>query len=241
MRTLNQFEQKVVNRIVNYHNLGILSNYASVIHHLLENKDIFLDYSTQTAELRADLQYYNAGSLVDIVEQITAELVTTVNLLDDLEKNGYVTTYLQAANNGQIRYGQLIVGNQYVSYQFVDPKLVNLLLNYSFKTILVGQPLIDYVNNGFQTHEQVSQKQNIRVAIISLVASVVFSGAGLYFSYKGLDNPPTQIEQKSIDQLSQPILTIDDQLEKIDNSIDDSKKEIIKVIKNDTLITKQIK
>ncbi|MEK0336495.1 MAG: hypothetical protein QQN41_03560, partial [Nitrosopumilus sp.] len=109
MRTLNQFERTIVNQIINYHNQGILSNYASAIDHLLDNKDIYLDYNARTVEVRADIQFYNAGNLVDVVEQITAELVTTVNLLNDLEKNGYVTTYLQAANNGQIRYGQLVV------------------------------------------------------------------------------------------------------------------------------------
>ncbi|MBO6793051.1 MAG: hypothetical protein JJ895_04015 [Balneolaceae bacterium] len=241
MRTLNQFERTIVNRIVNYHNQGILSNYASVIDHLLDNKDIYLDYNARTVEVRADVQFYNAGNLVDVVEQITAELVTTVNLLDDLEKNGYVTTYLQAANNGQIRYGQLVVGNQHIPYQFVDPDLVNMLLDCSFKTILVGQPLIDYVNNGFQTNDQVSQTRNIRIAVISLVASVIMSGAGLYFSYKGLDNSPTQIDQETIDKLTKPILTIDEQLDDIETSIDNSEKEIIKVLKEDTLKTRQLK
>ena len=62
--------------------------------------------------LKADVQFYNQGTLIDVVQQLTYELVTTVNLLQDLENNGYVTTFLQAPNNGQQRYGRLVVGNQ---------------------------------------------------------------------------------------------------------------------------------
>ncbi|MBD3798271.1 MAG: hypothetical protein IE887_11245 [Campylobacterales bacterium] len=241
MRTLNEFEKSIVGRISVYHNNGIVSNFASIIDHRLENIDIALDFTNRTVELKADIQFYNQGTLIDVVQQLTFELVTTVNLLKDLESNGYVTTFLQAQNAGQQRYGQLIQGNQSISYQFVDPDLVNLLLDYSFKSILVGQPLVDYVNNDFRTNEEVSQSRNLRIAVYSLVASVILSAIGLYFSNKGLEDKPVQLDKNSLKELTVPTENLNGQLDNIKQEIENSKSDIIEVIKQDTLKTIEIK
>ncbi|MGY8887091.1 MAG: hypothetical protein ACKVGT_09750 [Flavobacteriales bacterium] len=241
MRTLNEFEKSIVRRISDFHNKGIVSNYASIIDHRLQNIDITLDFTNRTVELKADVQFYNQGTLIDVVQQLTYELVTTVNLLQDLENNGYVTTFLQAPNNGQQRYGRLVVGNQSISYQFVDTDLVNLLFDYSFKSILVGQPLVDYVNNEFRTNEEVSQSRNLRIAVYSLIASVILSAIGLYFSYKGLEDKPVEIDKKSLKEFKVPIEKTNSQLEVIEQEITNSKTDIIQVIQQDTLKTIEIK
>lgn len=69
MRKFNSFEKSIIDRIVDYHKRGILSNYASIIDHLLQNKDIALDYNTRSAELHADVQYYQAGQLAGAERQ----------------------------------------------------------------------------------------------------------------------------------------------------------------------------
>lgn len=241
MRAFNEFEKSIVRRISDYHNNGIVSNYASIIDHRLENIDIALDFTNRTVELKADVQFHNQGTLIDVVQQLTYELVTTVNLLKDLENNGYVTTFLQAQNTGQQRYGQLVQGNQSITYQFVDPDLVNLLLDYSFKSILVGQPLVDYVNNDFRTNEEVSQSRNLRIAVYSLVASVILSAIGLYFSYKGLEDKPVQLDKNSLKELTVPTENLNIRLDNIEQEIENSKSDIIRVIKQDTLKTIEIK
>ena len=241
MRVLNEFEKSIVRRIFDYHNNGVVSTYASIIDHRLENIDIVLDFTNRKVELTADIRFYNQGTLINVVQQLTYELVTTVNLLKDLENNGYVTTFLQSENTNQQRYGQLVQSNQNISYQFVDLDLVNLLLDYSFKSILVGQPLVDYVNNDFRTNEEVSQSRNLRIAVYSLVASLILSAIGLYLSYKGLEDKPVQLDEKSLKELTIPTENLNGQLDNIKQEIENSKSDIIQVIKQDTLKTVVIK
>lgn len=81
----------------------------------LKDKDIALDFQNRTAELRADIQYFHQGQLISVAKEVTVELVTSVNLINDLEKNGYIVTLLEAKAEGQHRYGQLIQNNQYVT------------------------------------------------------------------------------------------------------------------------------
>ncbi len=234
MRAINNFERSIINRILQYHESGITPNIASVIDPLLHDKDIVLDYQNKSVELKADIQFYNQGNITDVVRQITAELVTTVNLLDYLEKNGYVTTYLESSTTGQQRFGQLVQGHNFVNYNFVDPKLIDLLLDYSLKTILVGQSLIDFAKDGYQSKEDLNNRRNIKIALISLIITATLSGIGLIFSYKSL--PPTTIDNKSIKALTEPVK----QQNKLDSIDKVNQSQLIEFLKKDTIKTRNI-
>jgi hypothetical protein len=225
MRKLNAFEKSIINRIVVYHKQGILSNYASIIDHLLQNKDIVLDYQNRTAELHADMQFYQEGQLATVIVEISIELAITTNLLRDLEQNGYVTTLLEVPINGQRRYGQLIEGNTFISYGFVDPRFVDLLLDYSFKSIIVGQSLLDFVKNGYQTNDEKTNKRKLIVAVVALVVSTILNLVSLSYNiYSRAEVKHSQRkaeESIKIDNLQYD--TIRGDLKELRNAIEESK------------------
>jgi hypothetical protein len=105
MREINNFEKDILRRIIHYHNNGIVSNVASILDHRLVNKDIFLDYQNNSAEIRADIQFYNQGTLIDEVRTLTLEIVTVVNLLKDLQNHSYVSLFLEAPLPNNINKG----------------------------------------------------------------------------------------------------------------------------------------
>lgn len=219
MRAVNNFEKSIINKILDFYERGITPNIASVIDPLLNNKDIVLDFEHEQVELRADIQYFNEGSITEVVQRITKELITTVNLLEYLEKDGYVATFQESNVESPFRYGQLVQGHQYVTYNFVDYKLKDLLLNYSLKSILVNQELIDFVKHGYQSKTDFSSRRSINIAVYSLIVTASLSLIGLIFNYISL--PPMTIDKKSIQEIVEPINKIYflDSLENEQNTI----------------------
>lgn len=231
MREINDFEKDLLRRIIHYHNNGIVSNVASILDHRLVNKDIFLDYQNNLTEIRADLQFYNQGTLIDEVRTLTIEIVSVVNLLKDLQNHSYVTLFFEAPLPNQIRYGQLVNGNTYVSATIHDPTVKTLLLNYSLKSILVGQPLIDFVNNDYRTNEQVQidnekaqtladsriNKRNLYIAVVALVISTLLSFWEIYNGTQEVKYGKMQVEQEQNVRLN------DTQQKSFEEKIEDTK------------------
>jgi hypothetical protein len=204
MRAINDFERAIIKRILDYSKRGDNPNIASVIHPLLRDKDIVLDFKNTAVELRLDSHVYNNDDISTIVQKITNELVITVNLLDYLEKNGYVVTYLDSNVVSPYSYGQLVLGNKFIKYDFVDLKLIDLLLNFSLKTILVSQELIDFVEKyGYQSRADYNTHISINIAVFSLIITALLSVIGLIFNYMSL--PPTKIDKQSIQKIVTPI------------------------------------
>lgn len=229
MRDLNKFEKDLLSRIVNYYKDGVTPNIASVIEPLLVDKDIFLDFENRKVELRVDERFFEKGNLVDIAREITLALVTLVNLINDLEKKGFLSVFLEGDHDKRERFGQLIVDNKHITYDFIDNKLVNLLLDYSLKSIIVNQSLINFVDRGFQTKEELSKRKKINIAVISIVITAALSIVGLVFSYISLH--PNSLDQETIILITEPI---HHQIE-LDSIGLENHRVIIGVIKSDTI------
>lgn len=194
MREINDFEKEILRRIIQYHNNEVVPNVASILDHRLVNKDIFLDYQNNSAEIRADKKIYTQGILIDELRTMTLEIVTVVNLLKDLQNHSYVSLFLEAPIPYNIRFGQLVNGNASVSVKIHDPTVKALLLDYSLKSILVGQALINFITNNYKTSEQVQtdnekkqalsdsriNKRNLYIAVGALVISTFLSFWEIY-------------------------------------------------------------
>jgi len=194
MREINDFEKDILRQIIHYHNRGIVPNIASILDPILVNKDIFLDHQNNLAEIRADIGFYNQGTLIDEVRTLILEIVTIMHLLKDLQNHSYVSLFLEAPIPKNIRYGQLVHGNDYVAATIHDPNVRTLLLDYSLKFILVGQPLIDFISNDYRTNERVQadnekaqalsdskiNKRNLYIAVFALVISTLLSFCEIY-------------------------------------------------------------
>ncbi|KAF2338029.1 hypothetical protein [Flavobacterium ginsenosidimutans] len=231
MREINNFEREILRRIIYYHNNGIVSNVASIIDYRLANKDIFLDYKNDLAEIRADMQFYNQGTLEDEVRILTLEIVTVVNLLKDLQNSSYVSLFLEAPLPIQIRYGQLVIGHAFVSATIHDPNIKSLLLDYSLKSILVGQPLVDFVDNDYKTNEQVQadreraqvisdskiNKRNLYIAVGALVISTILSFWEIHIGIQEVKYGKMQVEQEQNVKLN------DSQQKSLEDRLDSTK------------------
>lgn len=194
MRELNDFEKDILRRIIHFHNNGIILDFASALDHRLVDKAIYMDYRNFSVEIQADAALYTEGILIEQVRTLTAEIVVMVNLLKDLEDHGYLSLFLETGLPPTFRYGQLVHGNEYITAPIYDPNIKDKLLDYSLKSILVGQPLIEFVNNKFLTNAQVrdnqskaqmitdsrTNKRNLYIAVVALVISTLLSISQIY-------------------------------------------------------------
>ncbi len=201
---------------------------------MLANIDVALDYQNRSVDLRIDQAIHNGGILTETVRSLTAQMVTVVNLLEYLEKNGYVSTYYEAAPGQHERFGQLVQGNPFITYTLPDRKLTDLLLDNSLKSILVGQPLIEFVTDDFRTKDDKAYRTNVAIALITLVASVLIGLVSLCLNYKSL--PPTAIDQPSINQITAPMV----KAAQSDSAIKENTDRLLELLHHDTLSVRAV-
>ena len=241
MRHLNDFEKDIIRRIVYISNNIDNPNYASVIDHLLVDKEVVLNFTNRSVSVNTDIRFYQQDTLIEEVQKITLELVTTINLLEELEKFGYVLTFLEAKPNNPTIFGQFVRGNTPVQYDLVDERIINLLLDYSVKTIIVRPSLQAYVTNNFKTNEEIKEEQerisqavdlrinkrNLKIAMWALIISIVLGIYEIYLGHQEVKYGKMQVEQE------QDVKLNDRQLQDLTNKIESTSKQV-------ELTTKQI-
>ncbi|UZT98989.1 hypothetical protein ODZ84_05300 [Chryseobacterium fluminis] len=81
-----------------------------------------------------------------------------------MEKNGMLFLYQESQDEKNSRYGGLIARNQFIPSEIHDRDAVQLILEFSKKTIIINQAFRDYVENDFKTNEDVKHYQNMELA-----------------------------------------------------------------------------
>jgi hypothetical protein len=169
MRKLDLEEKQFLTEVVRHYQNGKLPCLADLVDNYLVSKDIQIAFNTKTAEVHFDQYVFlSNNNLPDYARQISWTLMKLVNLLKYLQDLGYLYLWKEANNNPIERYGQLVSGNPIISQNINDSHIAGLLVEYSFRTIILGQTLIEYVHNDYQTTEDLQFKENIKIANASL-------------------------------------------------------------------------
>lgn len=165
MITLSDLEKDFLKRIVDLSERTHDMFLGNLLDRDLQNIDVYLDRQGNIAEFRFDQQFFPADTdFVYKVREMSWTFMKLVKLLKYLESENYLYLYQESAPNNTSRFGQLIQSNPYISYQIYDPDIKRLLIDYSHRTIVVGQTVIDYVKNNYQTLEQIRHTENIHIA-----------------------------------------------------------------------------
>lgn len=200
MRTLNEFEQELVRRLMHANTIGI-PNLPAVLDRRLQHVELARTGPRQW-DMRFDTQQYQAQGLVDAVRGLARDLVSAVHLLRELEANGLVILYDESPFPNPASFGQLVQGSAFLSAPIQDARLNQLLDETAFSSILVNPGLIAYVREGFRMPEEVRadndlrmNRRNLRIAAWALILSV---GIGLWqvcLAYREVHYGKLQVEQ----------------------------------------------
>lgn len=166
MKKFDQDEKYIIFEIVKRWKNGQAVCLADIVDNFLVDIDVKLDYQNHTVELLFDQQkFLHLSSFTSIVTDKAWLLMRFVTLLKYLQKLEYIYLYQQGNIPTQpTRFGQLVQGSTPVTYNISDPIIIDFLLQYSYRTIVVGQILIDYVDNDYKTDEEIRHIENKRIA-----------------------------------------------------------------------------
>jgi hypothetical protein len=172
MISLSDKEKKFLKSIVSSVGKPDDVHFSDLVNDYLNNIDVYLDYKAQSAELQFDQQAYtNTTELAKTAKEISWTFLKFIKLLTYLEKENYLYLYKEPQIQANARYGLLPNKRSLVSYPIFDPEVKSLLLEYSYRTIVVGQTLVDFVAHDFKTTTEVRHHEATRMTEQSLKMS----------------------------------------------------------------------
>lgn len=181
MRTLSIEEKSFVSELVRITKISHNVFLANVVDRELNNTDVYLDYANNEMKYRFDQNLYNQNpnQFTDFAREFSWKMMRYINLLRDLEKEGMLFLFQESPNVNNSRFGRLANGNSYITSSINDQEAITSFLDYSKKTILINQSLIDFEENDFKTESDLKHiesikysKKNLKLADKSLKSSL---------------------------------------------------------------------
>lgn len=239
MRTLSEAEKNFTHELIRISSNSYNVFLSNIVDKELVNIDVYLDYHNNAIEYRFDKRMYdsNPNEFMNFTRDFSWKMVRYYNLLKDFERQNMLFLYQESPIQNNSRFGRLVDGNQHISSNLNDPDIIKLILEYTRKTIVINQSLLDYVNNDFKTQEDIKHiqgislsEENLKIAnesliiagkslkkanitiILTLLIFIIGTIVNVCVAFK--DSPPIKIDSIQL------------------NEIKSNQKEIIKALKN---------
>lgn len=166
MKTLVNEEKYLLKEIVTRWKRGQTVCLADILDKFLVDIDIKIDYNKNTVELLFDQEKISdLNRLPQLASEKAWLLMRFVLLIKYYQGLDYMFLYQESRLTDPVnRFGQLLQGRKTISYHLTDTTILNCVLDYSYKTIVIGQILIDFVENNFRTREQIRHEENLILA-----------------------------------------------------------------------------
>ncbi|MCJ7481576.1 MAG: hypothetical protein MUO31_01275 [Thermodesulfovibrionales bacterium] len=185
------------------------------------------------------------GEIEEKINTISKIIVTLINLLALLEREGYIQ-FFEEANiipNG-IGFGRIVKDEPYLSFEFPDKGVAKLFREYAFKQIIFTEEMIWFIQNSFITRDEKRHRQSMKLAWISIWISIIIGVAsiviGIISNYKTQTVILSKDQFDKIENRSEKIFavseTITKQISAIEKKLDQVEKKIVtkqpQIVKN---------
>ena len=197
MRKISKFEENLISQMTDKEWNGNL-NLPNLLDKYLKNVRIKILRDQQQVEILFEIQNKTPTEaetklILSRVNEINELIISTVNLINLLEKEGYIILFESASQiDNELVFGQGAVNLPSVRYTFPDNRTAELLVKYASPQIIITSELLEYRKVNFQTREEIRHFQNIRLAwigiSISIIATVFSLGFNLFDSLIKKDN-----------------------------------------------------
>jgi hypothetical protein len=193
MKTFDQFERTIIDKIVNNPILG--RNIINILDDYLEKTSVDINISTRTVDLKFEIQSTQPTHaekdwiINEKLPEIQVQIIQTLNLINYLEKNGFIITFKTTnVPQKQHQFGKGANNLGSIGYTFPDPKTNDLLIEYVDKEIMPSPDLAEFVTNKYQTKDDLrykNQKCATWIGIfISLIVGIFSICFGIYSIYQ---------------------------------------------------------
>jgi len=235
MRRLNKNEQDLCLRILNGD--GNNNYLGNLIDHKLNGVRISLTRNPPNVDLLFTIQNAmptdeEAEIVIDRVQEISVEILTVVNLINLLEKDGYIML-LQRTNqvdNNSI-FGRGIGNMPAITSHFADRKISELLIDYTTKEIFVTEEFRQFCKHNFVARDEQRFRRQILITTTALVVATLALVVNTVFNLLPKFTGGTKIKQEQIESIRTDLTKINSTLDKINNQAVQTSDKLIEELK----------
>jgi hypothetical protein len=131
-----------------------------------------------------------------------------------LEKEGYILLLQRATNiPNDSMFGGCIGNMPLVSYQFADPSVSDLLIEYVHKDIIVTEEFQRFCGQRFVSRDEQRFRRQIGITTSALVVAIAALLVNTFFNFLPKFTGGTKIKQEQIDTLANGLKSIEVKLE----------------------------
>lgn len=169
MRIFTKEEKEILKRI----NIGLSKNLLSIIDPWITGVSFQVDTSNNSVVFI----FENVSGLVlnERLLIIQSIVIQSVNLIKLFEDKGYIFTF-QNANQlpaNPFIFGQFSTGTTTITHQFTDKKIAQMFCDYSFKEIFVTPELNKFIEDGFNSREEVRANRQWKTTIVAISVAII--------------------------------------------------------------------
>lgn len=227
MKTFDQFEKNIIDKIVNNQRLG--RNIINILDDYLEKTRIDINITTRAVDLKFEIQGIQPTQtetnwiINEKLPELQVQIIQILNLINYLEKNGFITTFKTSnVPQTQHQFGKGAVNLGSIGYSFPDLKTNDLLIEYVDKEIMPSPDLAEFVTNKYQTKDDLRYKNQKSATWIGIVISIIvglFSiGFGIYSIYQSNSENEIVTKQEFDSMLNRHNSNQENLLKKLDNA-----------------------
>jgi hypothetical protein len=181
MREFDHFEKDVIRKLKECKENGRTINFLNLLANFLNGRGVEIKRSTKEGWIYFNVKkfaYYDAsinawipkGNLSTEVASATELVIKLIFLLDYLESKGLVFLYdFSHADNDLESFPEIQAGPSPIRLSITEKKVVELLIAFFHKEIVISQSIISLVNNKFLTKREIQHLETIAYANRSLI------------------------------------------------------------------------
>lgn len=230
MRILSIEEQDLCTRILtgsgqnNFIGNIIDHKLAGVCINIIKNpQNVFLEFTT-----RNQIPLEESEQIINRINEISFFILTTVNLINLLEKEGYILLIqrvTQPSNNP--RFGGCIDSLPSVTSYFADENIANLLVKYCDKEMIATEEFKRFCERKFLARDEQRFRTQFCVSIFALSMATLALLVNTFFNLLPKFTGGTKIKQEQIDTLSSGLKLVENKIDSINKTLRQDKSVVI--------------
>ncbi|MDE3182918.1 MAG: hypothetical protein KGM16_05820 [Bacteroidota bacterium] len=243
MRILSNDEQELCVRILK--GSGNNNFLGNIIDHKLRGiciditknpQNVFLEFTVRST----DLTFEESQDIIDRINEISFFILTTVNLINLLEKEGYILTIQRATQpSNHSKFGGCVGNLPSVTSQFTDKNISDLLVNYCDREMIATEEFKRFCERKFIARDEQRFQRQFLVSILALSVTTIALLVNTFFNLLPKFTGGTKIKQEQIDTLSSGLKSVENKIDSVNKTV--SKYKNISVDTNSLQKPKNIK
>ena len=223
MRILSKDEQELCVRILK--GSGNNNFLGNIIDHKLRGiciditknpQNVFLEFTVRSTTLT----FEESQNIIDSINEISFFILTTVNLINLLEKEGYILTIQRATQpSNHSKFGGCVGNLPSVTSLFTDKNISDLLVNYCDREMIATEEFKRFCERKFIARDEQRFQTQFLVSILALSVTTIALLVNTFFNLLPKFTGGTKIKQEQIETLSSGLKSVENKIDSINKTV----------------------